>query len=206
MRIAAAAKDYADPKTARAALVETLRKTAEGDKAAFERLYRATSAKLFGIVLRIVARHDMAEDVLQEVYIRVWQKAGTFDPERASPITWLAMIARNCALDVARQRQTGSLEDHPTLAHLPSDDDPARACELNDTSRWLQAHLRSLGQRRRDAILLVFYGEVTREEVARRMGLSVPTVKRWIGQSLEQLRCAFEEAHEPREREQAAAT
>jgi DNA-directed RNA polymerase specialized sigma24 family protein len=108
------------------------------------------------------------------------------------------MIARNCALDVARQRQTGSLEDHPAFAHLPSDDDPARDCELNDTSRWLQVHPRGLSQKRRDAILLVFYGEVPREEVARRMGLSVPTVKRWIGQSLDELRSAFEEAHEPR--------
>src|SRR5215467_1402505 len=75
---------------------------AGGDRAAFESLYRLTAAKLFGVCLRILGKRSDAEDVLQETYTTIWHKAGLFDPERASPITWLVMIARNKAIDRAR--------------------------------------------------------------------------------------------------------
>jgi RNA polymerase sigma-70 factor (ECF subfamily) len=79
-------------------LVEALVGTGRGERAAFEKLYASTAAKLFGIVIRILGRRDVAEDVLQDVYVRVWQHAGDFDPASGSPITWMATIARNRAL------------------------------------------------------------------------------------------------------------
>jgi RNA polymerase sigma-70 factor (ECF subfamily) len=179
-------------------LVEALARTANGDQAAYQVLYHATSAKLYGIIVRIVKRADLSEDVLQEVFIRVWLKAGTYDRGQGSPITWLAMIARNCALDVARPRQTSSLEDHPELMDLPADDDPAGDCERNDASRRLQACLRRLRPERREAVLLAFYNGSTREEIARQLGLSAATVKRWLRQSLDQLRSTLEELERPR--------
>jgi RNA polymerase sigma factor (sigma-70 family) len=80
-------------------LVEALVRTARGDRAAFEKIYASTAAKLFGIVIRILGRWDVAEDVLQDVYVRVLQHAGDLDPASGSPITWMATIARNRALD-----------------------------------------------------------------------------------------------------------
>jgi RNA polymerase sigma-70 factor (ECF subfamily) len=83
-------------------LVERLSAVAAGDRAALGDVYRMTAAKLFGVCVRILGDRAEAEDVLQDVYLTVWHKAGTFDPVRASPITWLATIARNRAIDRLR--------------------------------------------------------------------------------------------------------
>ncbi|RYE83861.1 MAG: RNA polymerase subunit sigma, partial [Hyphomicrobiales bacterium] len=82
---------------ARQFLVEKLQAVADGDRSALRDVYERTSAKLFGVCLRILSDREEAEDVLQEVYLTVWNKADRFDAARASPITWLATIARNRA-------------------------------------------------------------------------------------------------------------
>ncbi|HKC33482.1 MAG TPA: sigma factor, partial [Xanthobacteraceae bacterium] len=76
-------------------LVWLMAAVAKGDRAAFERLYAATRAKLYGVVLRILRRQDLADEVMQETYLKVWNSAGQFDPALASPITWMVAIARN---------------------------------------------------------------------------------------------------------------
>ena len=86
----------------RAALVAALRRVAEGDRTALQDVYRRTSAKLFGVCLRIFDSREEAEDVLQDVFIMIWQKANQFDPSRASPITWLVTMTRNRAIDRLR--------------------------------------------------------------------------------------------------------
>src|SRR5262249_13862763 len=80
-------------------LVWLLAAVAKGDRAAFERLYAATRAKLYGVVLRILRRHDLADEVMQETYVKIWSSAGQFDPALSSPITWMVAIARNRAID-----------------------------------------------------------------------------------------------------------
>ena len=85
-----------------AELVWLIAAVAKGDEAAFERLYAATRAKLFGVVLRILRRQDLAEEVIQEAYVKIWHSAGQFNPALSSPITWMASIARNRAIDVVR--------------------------------------------------------------------------------------------------------
>src|SRR5579864_2130912 len=76
-------------------LSDLLRRVAARDAAAFAALYKATSAKLYGVVARILTRGDAAADVLQEAYVRVWEKAGEFDPAKGSPLAWMATIARS---------------------------------------------------------------------------------------------------------------
>ena len=91
---------YADVR--REQLAAALNRAAQGDRAALRLVYDMTSAKLFGVCLRIFNDRSEAEDVLQEVYLTVWNKAAAFDETRASPITWLVAIARNRAIDRAR--------------------------------------------------------------------------------------------------------
>src|SRR5260221_5556481 len=86
----------------RSQLVAALARVAGGDRAALQIVYQDTSAKLFGVCLRILNDRSEAEDVLQEVYLTVWRKAASFDPARASPITWLVAISRNRAIDRLR--------------------------------------------------------------------------------------------------------
>src|SRR5229473_7630050 len=91
-----------DADATRSQLVAALARVAAGDRAALRLVYQDTSAKLFGVCLRILKDRGEAEDVLQDVYVTVWRKAGSFDPARASPISWLVAIARNRAIDRLR--------------------------------------------------------------------------------------------------------
>jgi RNA polymerase sigma-70 factor (ECF subfamily) len=165
-------------------LVKALAGTAQGDLAAFKLVYSATSVKLYGIILRILGRPDLADEVLQEVYVRVWQRAGDFDPATSSPITWLATIARNRALDEARRNTMRSLDDLPELLQLPSEDDPSASHDHNDQLRRLYACLDRLEPERKEILLLAYYHGMTREEIAARVGRPVATVKTWLRRSL----------------------
>jgi len=169
-------------------LAEALERTAGGDLAAFKTVYTATSVKLYGIVARILGQPDLANEVLQEVYIRVWQRAGEFDAAAGSPITWLATIARNRALDEARRTTMRSLEEMPELLQVPSDDDPAAGQERSEQLRRLYACLDRLEPEKREIVLLVYHHGLTREEIANRLGRPVATVKTWLRRSLAQLK------------------
>ena len=94
-------------------LVWLMAAVAKGDQAAFERLYAATRTKLYGVVLRILRRSDLADEVIQETYLKIWHNAGSFDPKLATPITWMVAIARNRALDLIRKKSEASIEDEP---------------------------------------------------------------------------------------------
>src|SRR5215831_1014651 len=80
-----------------------LARTAEGDRAAFAALYRHSSPKLMGLVRRILLRSDLAEEALQEAYVRIWSNAAQFDSALSRPMTWMAAIARNAAIDSRRR-------------------------------------------------------------------------------------------------------
>src|SRR5207342_3970102 len=95
----------------RSLIAVALGRIPDGDRAALQTVYRLTSAKLFGVCLRILGERGEAEDVLQEVYVTVWRKAADFDVSRASPMTWLIAIARNRAIDRLRAtRQSRNME------------------------------------------------------------------------------------------------
>src|SRR5215831_14465918 len=94
-------------------LTRLLTLVAAHDTAAFAALYKQTSTKLYGVVARILNRSDVAADVLQETYVRVWEKAGEFDSTKGSALAWMATIARNRALDEARRVRAVSFEDQP---------------------------------------------------------------------------------------------
>src|SRR5262249_10309211 len=83
---------------------------AKGDAAAFERLYQATCAKVYGVVLRILRRHDLAAQVMEEAYLEIWQRAGEFSPATSTPLAWMVAIARRRAIDLSRQPTTDGAE------------------------------------------------------------------------------------------------
>src|SRR6201990_2459042 len=104
-----------------AGLVWLIGEVAKGDQAAFERLYVATRAKLYGVVLRILRRQDLSEEVIQETYVKIWSNAGQFNPALSSPITWMASIARNRAIDIVRKKSEVSIEEEPAAMEGAAD-------------------------------------------------------------------------------------
>jgi RNA polymerase sigma-70 factor, ECF subfamily len=173
-------------------LVELLRRVAAGDRKAFHALFRATSAKLYSVVFRILQRKDLADEIVQEAYLRIWRRAGAFNPSAGSPITWMAVIARNLALDEVRKRQPVSIEDRPDVLDMPDEFiDPLGDRERSETWARLMACLDGIEKDRRDMVLLAYHHGMSREELAAKFGAPVATVKTWLRRSLLQLRACL---------------
>lgn len=175
-------------------LALALGRTGAGDRDAFRRVYEATSAKLMGVTLRILVDRQVAEDVLQDTYLTVWRKAETFDPARASPITWLVTIARNRAIDRLRsgvnlRRSTPIDEAMDLAADAPS---PERVTELGDDVRRLNVCLGELDDRTGGAIRTAFIDGATYDELARREKVPLGTMKSWIRRGLMRLKACLE--------------
>ena len=170
-------------------LTHLLRRVAARDAAAFGALYKQTSAKLYGVVARILTRSDVADDVLQEVYVRVWEKAGEFDPVKGSAVAWMATIARNSALDEVRRVRPASLEDQPESFEPAADEvDPLAKRERSEGLARLIDCLQELDEEKRAIVLLAYYRGSSREALAKRFGRPVATIKTWLHRSLAQLR------------------
>lgn len=173
-------------------IVDLLARVRHGETAAFEQLYDVTNAKLYGIVLRILKRRDLADEVLQEVYVKIWQRAGDFDSGRASPISWMATIARNRALDEIRKRSHVSIEDVPAALDVPSSDlYPLKALELSQDMSRLSRCLDQLEPQRKEIVLQAYLHGASREELSQRFGHPVATIKTWLHRSLAQLRACL---------------
>jgi RNA polymerase sigma-70 factor (ECF subfamily) len=183
-----------DADARRAQLAAALVRAGGGDRAALRVVYEDTSAKLFGICLRILNDRSEAEDVLQEVYVTVWRKAAGFDPGRASPMTWLVAIARNRAIDRLRSAAVRRRMEPIEAADAVSDPSPAAVdrVELAQQHQRLAGCLEELEARHAAAIRAAFLDGVTYEELAARMNVPLGTMKSWIRRGLLKLRACLE--------------
>jgi RNA polymerase sigma-70 factor (ECF subfamily) len=183
-----------DAEVSRSQLAAALVRIAAGDRAALRMVYQDTSAKLFGVCLRILKDKSEAEDVLQDVYVTVWQKATGFDPARASPITWLVAIARNRAID--RLRRSAVMRRTEPIEAADAVCDPAPAAvehiELAQQHERLTRCLEELEARQSAAIRAAFLDGATYEELAQRMSVPLGTMKSWIRRGLLKLRACLE--------------
>jgi RNA polymerase sigma-70 factor (ECF subfamily) len=169
-------------------------RVAAGDRAALRIIYQDTSAKLFGVCLRILKDRNEAEDVLQDVYVTVWRKAAAFDPGRASPITWLVAIARNRAIDRLRASAVSRRIEPIEAADAVSDPAPAAVerVEQAQQQQRLARCLEELEARHASAIRAAFLDGATYEELAARMSVPLGTMKSWIRRGLLKLRVCLE--------------
>ena len=176
-------------------LVKLLVRVARRDREAFRALYDLTSDRLFGIAIGLLHDRARAEEVLQEAYVRVWQRAAQFDAGVARPMTWLITIVRNRAIDLLRaERQerastTAWSDEHgdkiATLAPAP-EQQLQRALEAAQIDR----SLRALPRQQRHALALVLYRGMTHAEVACAARVPLGTAKSWVRRGLAQLqRC-----------------
>lgn len=167
---------------------------ARGNRDAFEALYRAASPRMFSICLRLLPDRAEAEDVLQEAFTSVWNKAHQFDPGRASAIAWLAMIARNKAIDRLRaapaRGQLAPIEYADDVADAGAT--PLQSAVAADDRSRLDGCLQQLEPRRRSLIRAAFFDGATYEELARRIDSPLGSVKSWIRRGLLQLRTCLE--------------
>jgi RNA polymerase sigma-70 factor (ECF subfamily) len=163
-------------------------RTAGRDRAAFRELYQATSAKLLGLLLRMVRDRSRAEDILQDVFTRVWEQGASFDPARGNVMAWLTIMARSRALDDLRRRARlvsadGLLED------MPADTiDPLQARADAEDHRQLTQCLDGLEPAKKEMVVLAYQHGLSRDELATRYKTPVATIKTWLRRALENLR------------------
>ncbi|MBU7579997.1 MAG: sigma-70 family RNA polymerase sigma factor [Porphyrobacter sp.] len=173
----------------RAELSGLIARVARGDRKALGLVYDRTSAKLFGVCLRITRDREAAEDVLQQVYLKVWNRAGRFDPEHASPITWLCAIARNASIDWMRKHggpmPSDAAEDEPGAAGLGAAMEEMAAGE--ERAQIFDC-LDKLPPNHQQAIRLAFFDGLSHSELASTMRSPLGTTKSWIRRGLLQLR------------------
>ncbi|MDN5937153.1 MAG: sigma-70 family RNA polymerase sigma factor [Salinisphaera sp.] len=170
-----------------------LRAIAGGDQQAFAKLYDATASHLYAVLLRILRNPDRAQDALQEAYIKIWQKAGSYAPDRGSPLTWLLAVARYGALDaLRRQRPEVAMPEDPDLAAALLEDEtgqsPDRENENLQSLDAVRTCLTTLTPQQRNSVLLAYYEGLTHQELAQRLGAPIGTVKSWIRRGLARLR------------------
>jgi RNA polymerase sigma-70 factor (ECF subfamily) len=166
-----------------------IERVAARDRAAFSSLYAATSAKLYGIILRILRRRELADEVLQEVYVQIWERAAYYDAAKGAPITWMVAIARNRALDEVRRKSAVSIEDTPEVMNLVGEEEhPLDRVEKSQELARLSQCLDALDSNRRELVLLAYREGMSREALGQRFSRPSATIKSWLRRSLLQLR------------------
>jgi RNA polymerase sigma-70 factor (ECF subfamily) len=184
-----------------------LSRTGLGDRAAFATLYERSSAHLFAVVLRINKDKAQAEEVLQEVYVKVWRSAASFDAAQSQPLTWLTSIARHQAIDSLRRAQTQAQtvsfhsdhadddSDDNMLDHTASDNPgPLDLLSQASDARALSNCMQHLSAPQRQSLALAFYDGLSHAEVAQHMGLALGTVKSWVRRALLSLKSCLDAA------------
>ncbi|MES2104978.1 MAG: sigma-70 family RNA polymerase sigma factor [Pseudomonadota bacterium] len=164
------------------------------DARAFRSLYDASSPKLFGYALRILNKRELAEEVLQDSFVNIWNNAGSYQSSLAAPMTWMTTIVRNRAFDLLRKLDhdveidADNFDVEVMLALEAGDPGPIESLQLSEDAKALARCFARLEGLHRQAMALAFYHDLSHSEVAEQMKLPMGTVKTWIRRGLDKLR------------------
>jgi RNA polymerase sigma factor (sigma-70 family) len=201
----AAALKSADDLEAR--LADWLARCALGDRLAFRQLYEATSPRLLGVIAQLVGRGALAEDLLQDVYVRLWKAAAQYRPGAGSPMAWMAATARYRAIDHLRSRGARpevAIADLPTHGGADNGDDdpthrvpdptpgPATRFEARSEAEAVQGCLGTLQGSQQQSLSLAYYQGLSHGEIAAHLGAPLGSVKTWVRRGLIALKACLE--------------
>ena len=166
------------------------------DEAAFERLHAATKRKLFTTILSIVRRRHLAEEIVQEAYVRIWLNAAAYRSSLGSPMMWMITIARNLAIDVARKPAREIYSDHSALLDFPADGPTAletieireNESETTKLQQSILSALQGLEPTRRHLVIAAYIHGESRHRLSEQYGVPVNTIKTWIRRALLEVR------------------
>ena len=186
-------------------LSDLLARCALRDQRAFAMLYRASSAKLFAVAVRITRRRDWAEEVLQEAFVNIWNHAEGYNPTKSAPMTWMTAIVRNRALDLLRRPREVEIDDEheELMASIPDDaPGPEELLRMSTEAGELAECLKALTEEQRHSITLAFFYGLSHGELAQQMRKPLGTVKTWVRRGLDRLKtCLDASGMSPRNRE-----
>lgn len=169
---------------------ELLVRAAAGDQSAFARLYDMLSPRVFGLILRVLVDRSQSEEVLQEVFLEVWQSASRFVPNKGQGRSWILTIAHRRAVDRVRSAQASADRDvragfrNLDVAH----DGVAEEVELRIEGRRVAQAVAALPEAQREALTLAYYGGYSQSEIAALVGAPLGTIKTRMRDGLSRLR------------------
>ena len=170
-------------------LAALLSRSALGDRVAFADLYAATRSKLFAVSLRIVRERPLAEEVLQDSFVNIWNHAADYAQAKSAPSTWLTAIVRNRSLDVLRKpREESDVDESLTASLVDEGASPQREAEVRAEAHTLRECLQELDPEQRQSIALAFYHGMSHSELADHLRRPLGTVKTHIRRGLLRLR------------------
>jgi RNA polymerase sigma-70 factor (ECF subfamily) len=161
---------------------------------ALRELYDATSAKLYGLAVKVTGNRQWAEDVLQEAFLHIWRSAGDYRATLSPPMAWMGMIVRSRALDFLRRRTSERADSAQELDEMISETvagespDPMDTTQASEQAWALHECLRKLEARQREVLSLAYLRDLSHSELSEQLKLPLGTVKTWIRRGLDQLR------------------
>ena len=168
----------------------------QGTRIAFRQLYDPTSPQLFAIALRLMKKQDMAEEVLQEVFLTLWHVSDQYNTERGSVRTWLSTITRNRCIDRIRRQpaeQVLLLNEETMIPDIASDhDDPLAHAMQADHQALLSLCMQGLDDQQRQCVSLAFFDGMTHQQVANHLTVPLGSAKTWIRRGLDFLKKCME--------------
>ncbi|MFJ2370901.1 ECF RNA polymerase sigma factor SigK [Microbacterium sp. NPDC087665] len=185
--------DVPEDGSARDAVADLLVRISSGDQNAFAELYDMLSARVFGLILRVLVNRSQSEEVLQEVFLEIWQSASRFAPNKGQGRTWIMTIAHRRAVDRVRASQSST--DRDVRAGLRdigvAHDSVAEQVELSIEGERVVGALSGLPEAQREAIVLAYYGGYSQNEISVLLGAPLGTIKTRMRDGLTRLRTAM---------------
>ena len=169
-------------------------RVAVGDSQAFERLYDAIGAAVYGVARRVVRDPSRAEDVTQDVFLEIWRKAPSFDASRGSAKTWVMTIAHRRAVDAVRRNESHKKHDASAVPEHVNHDEPAEALIKDEEHGAVRECLESLTDLQLESVRLAYFNGYTYSEVATLLEKPLPTIKTRMRDGLIRLRDCLEGA------------
>lgn len=164
---------------------ELMRRIQEGDQEALACLYDRYGGLVYTLALRMCGHRDVAEEIVQDVFLAVWRRGTSWDPERGSVQGWLVAIARHRCIDHLRSMQPPELPLEPHWASNGAG--PAELAETADAARSVRAAVRQLPDKLRETLEVVYYGGLTHSQAAVKLGIPAGTVKSRLRLAVERL-------------------
>ena len=173
--------------------IDLLKRTGEGDRRSFEQIYERYSGVLFSTAYRILNDQTAAEDVIQDVFVQIWEKAPLYDATRGKPLTWAVTMTRNKAIDRLRSQQRRNrlrdeMETHASIFEEFSDRSSLDEVQTAEKGELIRQAVRQLSKEQRQAIELAFFSGLSQSEIAEKIGEPLGTIKARIRRGMMKLK------------------
>jgi len=174
---------------------EMIERIGRGDQSAFSALYDRLSRPLYSLALRMLGDAGDAQDALQDVFLQIWSRAATYNPEQSTVFSWTVLLTRSRVIDRLRSRKrrlrvvdSATGDEDADVADASTMESAADTADKNDEAARVRSILNNLPSEQREAIELAFFGDLTHHEIAARLGEPLGTIKARIRRGLLKLR------------------